>query len=357
MSMDALEDAAPDSRFEQLRYAREILEQEGQAIETLAQNLDQSFCDVIEQLDGCCGHVQVTGMGKAGLIGQKIAATLASTGTRSHFLHPAEAFHGDLGMIHPQDVVLLLSFSGETEEIVRLLPILREMGNPLIAITGHSESTLARRVDHVLGLGKLREAGVLELAPSTSTTVMLALGDALALVLSRKRKFGADDFAKFHPGGSLGRRLARVQDLMRPLAQCRVASQDTTIRDVFISGGRPGRRTGAVMLVDDQGALTGIFTDSDLARLLENRRDSAIDESIGRVMTRQPATLHVQARFAEALELLVEQKISEIPVVNSAGQPVGMIDITDVIDSVGDADANQDAPQTFQFPNQFDQAS
>src|SRR5947199_1104671 len=215
-------------------------------------------------------------MGKAGLIAQKVAATLASTGTRSHFLHPSEAIHGDLGRLHADDVALLLSFSGQTEEIVRILPALRDLNVPIIAVTGQPESPLAMQAVITLDLGAIREACPLGLAPTASTTAMLALGDALALVLSRVRGFSSEDFARFHPGGSLGRKLARVEDVMRPLAQCRVARHEQTLRETLVGQSRPGRRTGAIMVVDAAGVLVGVFTDSDLARLLEASRDSAI---------------------------------------------------------------------------------
>ena len=272
----------------------------------------------------------VSGMGKAGLVGQKIAATLASTGTRSHFLHPGEAIHGDLGRVHRDDVVLMLSFSGETEEITRLLPSLardrhrRYHGQTCAARLGRAASV-------TLDLGPLEEACTLGLAPSTSTTAMLALGDALALVLSRMQNFGPHDFVRFHPGGSLGRKLAKVEEVMRPLNQCRVATENRTVRDVFVDVRRPGRRSGAMMLMDTQGRLTGIFTDSDLAKLLESRQDASFDEPVHRRMTRSPATVTRGARMGEALRMIAERKISELPVIDGDGRPVGMIDITDIV--------------------------
>lgn len=320
---------APLSRFEQLRLARDILRTEGQALLALAERLGEPFCAALDTLFHCRGSVIVSGIGKAGLVGQKIAATLASTGTRSHFLHPSEALHGDLGRVHRDDAVLLLSFSGETEEITRLLPSLRDV--PLVAMTGNPASTLARAAAVTLDLGRLREACTLGLAPSTSTTAMLALGDALALVMSRMRGFGPHDFVRFHPGGSLGRKLAKVDDVMRPLADCRVADQDRSVRDVFIAVSRPGRRTGAIMLVDADGLLTGLFTDSDLARLLEQNRDAAIDGPIREVMTRAPRMVPSGTWMSEAIEILAGRKLSELPVIDAAGRPAGLIDITDVV--------------------------
>ncbi|MCA9142946.1 MAG: KpsF/GutQ family sugar-phosphate isomerase [Planctomycetaceae bacterium] len=331
MSMEAASTSIRLSRFEQLRFGREVIRQEGDALVSLASGLHDEFCDAIDLLFACQGSVIVTGMGKAGLIGQKITATLASTGTNAHFLHPAEAIHGDLGRIHQDDIVLALSFSGETEEVVRLLPSLADLQTQLVAMTGASDSSLAQAANVVLDLGPIREACPHGLAPSTSTTAMMALGDALALVLSRMRQFGPEDFARFHPGGSLGRKLAKVEDVMRPLAECRVASESHSIRDVFVMASRPGRRTGAIILTDQSGRLTGIFTDSDLAKLLETKRDHALDGPIAALMTKHPTTVVVGTRMRRAIEILGERKISELPVVNDQGKPVGLIDITDVV--------------------------
>ncbi len=318
-------------RSERLSLARDVIQQEAQALWRLADSLGDDFCRAVELLFVCPGSVLVSGIGKAGLIGQKLAATLASTGTRSHFLHAAEAVHGDLGRVHRDDVVVMLSQSGETDEIVRLLPSLSQLETPLIAITGNPTSKLALAATVTLDLGPLQEACPLGLAPSTSTTAMLALGDALALVLSRMRDFGPRDFARFHPGGSLGRKLARVEDIMRPLAECRVAHQGKTVREILVKLSRPGRRSGAIMLVDDDGALRGLFTDSDLARLFESKRDGAIDGPITAVMTRAPTVVRSGCRVAEALETLAGRKFSELPVVDEAGRPVGLIDITDLL--------------------------
>jgi arabinose-5-phosphate isomerase len=319
------------SPFEQLRLAREIVRAEGQTLLALADRLGEEFCHAVALLAATKGSVIVSGMGKAGLIGQKIAATFASTGTRSHFLHPAEAIHGDLGRVHADDAVLMLSFSGQTEEVVRILPALRELGVAMIAVTGQIQSPVARQAVISLDLGAIREACPLGLAPTASTAAMLALGDALALVLSRMRGFTSHDFARFHPGGSLGRKLARVEDVMRPLDQCRVAHSTQTLRETLVAQSRPGRRTGAIMVVDAAGLLSGVFTDSDLARLLEGNRDTAIDGPIADVMTRSPTTITSGELLSVACELLSRRKISELPVVDQAGRPLGLIDITDVV--------------------------
>ena len=317
--------------FEQLSFAREVIQTESRTLAQVARRLDQEFCSAIELLYDCRGSVIVAGIGKAGLIGQKIVATLASTGTSSHFLHPAEAVHGDLGRVHRHDVVLILSQSGETDEIVRILPPLTAMGVPVIAITGWAASTLARAAAAVIDLGPVEEACALGLAPSSSTAAMLAVGDALALVTSRMKGFAREDYARFHPAGSLGLKLSKVQQHMRPLEQCRIAPQEETVRQVLVRVSVSGRRTGATMLVDAEGRLSGIFTDSDLARLFEHRRDSALDGTVLSVMTANPLKIAVGSLMSDAVALMAERKISELPVVDADGRPVGLIDVTDVV--------------------------
>jgi len=317
--------------FEQLSYAREVMQAESRTIAQVARRLDREFCRAADCLFNCRGSTIVTGIGKAGLVGQKIMATLASTGTRSHFLHPAEAVHGDLGRVHGDDVVLALSQSGETDEIVRLLPPLAEVRVPIIAITGRATSTLARAAVVVIDLGPLEEACPLGLAPSSSTAAMLAVGDALALVVSRMRGFAREDFARFHPAGNLGLKLSKVQQHMRPLEQCRVAPREETVRQVLVRVSVPGRRTGATMLVDADGHLAGIFTDSDLARLFEHRRDNALDAPIHSVMTDNPLKVTYGSLMSDAVALMAQRKISELPVVDANGRPVGLIDVTDVV--------------------------
>jgi len=319
------------SSFEQLRQGREIIRTEGETLLALAENLSPEFCRAADRLHACRGSVLVCGMGKAGLVGQKLTATLSSTGTRSHFLHPAEAIHGDLGRIHRDDIVLILSYSGETEEVVRLLPAIRKLGAEIIAITGQPQSQLGRAATITLDLGPIREACPLGLAPSASTTAMLALGDALALVVSQMRDFSAVDFARFHPGGSLGRKLAKVEDTMRPLAECRLALETDTLRSTLVRQSRPGRRSGAIMITDSSGRLAGIFTDSDLARLLEKNRDQAIDGPLSFIMTVSPQCVPAGSLLSVACEILMERKISELPVVDASGKPIGLIDITDIV--------------------------
>jgi arabinose-5-phosphate isomerase len=319
------------SEADALAFAREVLRIEADALDLVRGRLDVSIVRAADRLFRCRGVVLVTGMGKAGIVGRKLAATLASTGTRAFPLHPAEAIHGDLGRIGGDDVVIALSQSGETEEVLRLVAPIRRLGATLVAITGRASSSLGRGSDLCVTLGPIEEACPLGLAPSASTTAMMAVGDALALLVSRMRDFRAEDFALYHPGGNLGRRLAYVEDLMRTNARLRKANQSLTVREVFVGLAGPRRRSGAVLIVDDLGKLVGIFTDSDLARLFERRQDDLLDGSIADVMTRDPFQVVVGSSVAEAVELMKSRKISELPVVDKLGQPVGLIDLTDLI--------------------------
>jgi len=317
--------------FDRLAFARQILRTEAASVETVAERLDESFESVVDRIDSCRGRVAVTGIGKSADVGQKLVGTFNSTGTRAYLLDATRAVHGDLGMVHPDDVALLLSHSGESEEIVRLLGPLRRLASGLTAITGSAVGALARAADAAIVYGPVTEACPLALAPSSSTTVMLALGDAIAFTLLEQRQFTAEDFARFHPGGSLGRKLAIVEETMRRGAELRIAPESETVRSVFAQVRHQGRRTGAIMLVDADGRLAGLFTDSDLARLFEQRNDVALDAPISQVMTKQPVVIGPAARMVEAMEILKARKISELPVVDSEGRPVGMLDITDLI--------------------------
>ncbi|MDR2345329.1 MAG: KpsF/GutQ family sugar-phosphate isomerase [Planctomycetaceae bacterium] len=314
-----------------LSLGKQILRRESLAIGELAENLDERFLQAVYRVLCCEGNVIVCGIGKAGLVGQKISATLASTGTPSHFLHPAEAIHGDLGKIGQKDVVLILSQSGETEEIIRILPLIRQFRVEIIAITASEQSTLGRHAHVVLPLGRIEEADMLGLAPSTSTAVMIALGDALALVVSQRRRFRADNFAVFHPGGTLGRKLSRVDEYFRGLERCRIAPDNETIREVFVRHCISGRRSGAILLTRKDGRLSGIFTDSDLAKLFEQRNEHLIDLPIRMSMTAKPTAVLTGTRMLEAIAIMSEKRISELPVIDADGFPLGMIDITDVI--------------------------
>ena len=319
------------SAFEHVRKAKTILNHQSAAIARLAERVPADFAVAVETIADCEGCVIVTGMGKAGWIGQKISASLASLGTASHFLHPAEAIHGDLGRLRSRDVVLALSNSGETAEIVNLLPRIKSLGVSIVAMTSKLDSTLANHASLVLDFGRVDESCHLGLAPSASTTVMLALGDALALSVSQLRAFQATDFVKFHPGGSLGVKLSLVTEMMRPLKSCRVAEETKTVREIYVTHRGEQRRSGVVLLTDLSGKLSGIFTDSDLAKLLERQQDNQFDGPISDVMTHQPITVGANERMSVAIEILASRNISELPVVDHRNRPLGLIDITDVV--------------------------
>ncbi|MEM7784696.1 MAG: KpsF/GutQ family sugar-phosphate isomerase [Planctomycetota bacterium] len=332
MKQEAIRNSSTISNpFEILRFASDILKKEADAINSVARQIPIDFYDAAQMIANCQGCVIVTGVGKAGWIGQKVSASLASLGTRSHFLHPSEALHGDLGRVGADDVVLILSNSGETSEVVCLLPTFTKLGSLLIGITGSNESTLAKHCDAVLDYGKLSEACPLGLAPTTSTAVMLGLGDALALSVAKLKEFQSVDFAKFHPGGSLGKKLSSVDDLMRPISECRVAKTTETVRQVYIRLGGKDRRAGAVLIADQIGKLVGIFTDSDLAKLLEQQKDNLFDCSISEVMTRSPVTIQSGSKMMLAIETFACRNLSELPVVDREGRALGIVEVTDVV--------------------------
>lgn len=330
--MPRLVDPLDDDRID---FARHVVRAEAAALLQVAARLDDAFLravDLLAPLSGRGhGRLAISGAGKSADVGTKLAGTLNSTGTRSYVLDVTKALHGDLGMLHPDDVALVLSHSGESDEVVRLLGPLRGLCGAVIGLTGGRDSTLARRADVALVYGPLEEVCPLGLAPSASTTAMLALGDALAFTLSRAREFGRDDFARYHPCGSLGKKLARVESIMRRGPELRAAAATDTVREVFARARKAGRRSGAVLLIDADGRLCGLFTDSDLARLIEARRDDALDRPVSEVMTPRPRTLPVGARVEEAMALLQHYKISEVPVVDGEGRAVGLIDVTDLI--------------------------
>lgn len=323
--------AIPAVHLEQLRNGRDILRRQSVAIGDLSKNLDSSFCDAVALLAYCSGSVVVTGIGKAGLIGRKLAATLSSTGTRAFFMHPAEAVHGDLGCLRTGDVVWILSNSGETDELIRLLPLLARQRIPILATTAKANCTLSRAAAVTLVIGSHAEVGQLGLAPTTSTLLMLGIGDAVAMVLSEHKGFTRKQFAEVHPAGTLGQQFLNVEDVMRSGDQLRLADDSQTVRSIFTQGRKTGRRTGAVMLTNSQGQLTGLFTDSDLVRLLERRCELDWDRPIHEVMTAAPKTVQPNDLLSVAINLLSKHHISELPVVNDAGMPVGLVDITDVI--------------------------
>lgn len=310
--------------------ACETIQLEIEALRVMQERLGPEFGRAVELIADCPGNVVVTGVGKAGLIGQKISATLASTGTPSHYMHAVEARHGDLGRVRPEDIVLALSNSGETE-VVQLLPSLKKLGAPLIAITGRPASTLARYADIVLDIGEVREACPHGLAPSSSTTAMLVMGDALALTLFRVRKLSPEDYAFYHPGGELGRRLIKVREIMKPALGNPVAPAAASVREALdVMGGRGAY--GAVNLVGEDGRLVGYFTDGDLRRLLRDDGQDILDRPVGEVMTRDPKTIHVDSLAAEAYRVLRDCRLDNLPVVDEEGRPLGIVDVQDWLD-------------------------
>ena len=311
-----------------LDHAREVIRVEARAIERLEAGLGPAFLHAADQVLACRGQVVVTGMGKAGLVGAKLSATLASTGTPSIALHPTEAMHGDLGRIRPEDVVLVLSNSGETAEVLQLLPHVKRIGATIVALTGAPDSTLARKADAVLDIGRVDEACPLGLAPTASTSAMLALGDALAMVVLRARGFGREDFARFHPAGSLGRQLMQVKDVMRTGPELPLVETTTPLRTVIDEMTRT--RAGAAVVVADDGRLHGIFTDGDLRRLFASG-DAEPGRPVGEVAVADPKTIQPDALVGEAERLLREHRIDQIPVVDAGRVPVGLLDVQDLL--------------------------
>lgn len=316
-------------------FAREVIKEESAALRLVAQRIDENFLSAVQSIwemtSKKVGRIAVTGTGKSADVGLKMVGTLNSTGTRSYFLDAVRAVHGDLGMLHPDDIAIVLSHSGESEEILRLLGPLQEHCKKIIGLTGNKHSTLGKKADITIAYGPLEEVCPLGLAPSASSTSMIALGDALAFCLIKANQFCHEDFAKFHPAGSLGKKLMRVETVMRHGLELRLADSSETVRIVFSKASQPGRRTGAVILVDSKGRLCGIFTDSDLARLIETRNDKALDKPIANVMTKNPKTILIGSKVIDAIELMKQKKLSEIPVVDADNIPRGLLDITDLI--------------------------
>jgi arabinose-5-phosphate isomerase len=320
--------AAPGT-IEGRALARKVLETEAAAILALVDRLDERFDQAVQLLLECKGRVILTGMGKSGIICQKIAATLSSTGTASFFMHPAEAMHGDLGVIRGDDVVIALSYSGETDELLRLLERIRRLGAKLVAITGRAASTLAQSADIALDCSVTEEACPMNLVPTASTTAALAIGDALAMTLLVEKGFRQEDFANLHPGGKLGKRLMRVEALMHGGKQCPVVRTDTRMRDVIYEMSSKG--LGMTCVVDADDTLLGIITDGDLRRRME-RGTEILDLTAGDVMTRHPITVASETLAAEALNIMEQRKITAI-VVADAGQPgrlAGVVHIHDL---------------------------
>lgn len=305
---------------------RRVIAVEMAALADMSERLNGEFAKAVDLLYGARGRVVVVGMGKSGIIGRKIAATFASTGTPSFFVHPGEAFHGDLGMIRSEDVVLMISNSGETEELVRLLPFLQHQRNQVVAMTGNLRSTLATYADAVLDISVAREACNNNLAPTSSTTATLVMGDALAVVLSTLRNFQPEDFARFHPGGSLGRRLlSKVRDVMHK-ANLPFCAPDATFRDVVhaITRGRLG-----LALVMESGCLAGIITDGDVRRAFD-QVDNPMNLLAREMMTPQPKVIGPDERFAVAEQRMRESKVNSLVVVDESSHVLGVLQIFDM---------------------------
>ncbi|MBN1871584.1 MAG: KpsF/GutQ family sugar-phosphate isomerase [Candidatus Omnitrophica bacterium] len=309
--------------------AKEVLKIEAKAIQSLIKRIDNSFEKAVRLIVKTKGRVIVTGMGKPGFIAQKISATLSSTGTPSLYLHPAEAQHGDLGRVTKDDCMIAISNSGETEEIIRLLPIIKKIGSALISMVGNKNSTLAKNSDCVLDVSIKKEACPLGLAPTTSTTVMLAMGDALSVAVQQKKRFKVEHFALYHPGGNLGKRLLlKVGDIMRVGSANPIVSEDLPVKDVLLEITQA--RAGSASIIGRNGVLKGIFTDGDLRRHLRKEGDIT-KKRIKEVMTARPITVRPEMLAADALQILHSKNIDEVPVVDKKGKPVGLLDVQDLL--------------------------
>jgi len=311
-----------------LETARRVLRIEAQALNELCGRLDASFERAVELLLACKGRVVVAGMGKSGLIGRKISATLSSTGTPSFFLHPAEALHGDLGMLARGDALLAISYGGETPEILNLLETLKRLEMPIIALTGNAQSTLAGASDVILDASVKQEACTLNLAPTASTTVAMALGDALAIVLLERRGFQVDDFAALHPAGRLGKKLLRVEHLMHKGEALPRVSPDTPMPATFHE--MSAKKLGMTTVTGAEGELLGILTDGDLRRLMEKHGGATLEMTAGDCMVRTPQTISANLLASEALNLMEKKKITSVVVVDAKRKVLGVVHLHDL---------------------------
>lgn len=315
-----------------LEQARQVLRMEAEAVLEQVERIDEHFKAAVEMIMACPGRTVITGMGKSGIIGRKMAATLASTGTPSFYLHPAEGIHGDLGMVTEGDVVIALSNSGETGEVLHILPSLRRIGAKLIAMVGNPNSTLAKNSDIVLNVGVTREACPLGLAPTSSTTAALAYGDALALALLSKRKFTASQFAVFHPGGSLGRKLLlTVEDIMHSGSENPLVKADISVQDALFVITDKG--LGAVSVVDDDNKMLGVLTDGDIRRGLSKGVDF-LKRPVTELMTASPKTITKEKLAAQALHIMESNRpkpITVLPVVDAENHVIGLLHMTDLV--------------------------
>jgi arabinose-5-phosphate isomerase len=322
-------EAQDDERAALVASARKVIRIESRAITDLEARVDGDFSKACQLILACTGRVVVSGMGKSGHIARKTAATLASTGTPAFFVHPGEASHGDIGMITPDDVVMLLSNSGETEEILTIVPFLKRQGNALIAMTGNPQSSLARDADAHLDASVTNEACPLGLAPTASTTTALVLGDALAIALLEARGFTADDFARSHPAGALGRRLLKISDVMHTGAAIPMVPVNATLTEALIEMSRKG--LGMTAIVADDARLVGVFTDGDLRRMLDDHGVDLRTASVERVMSRNPKAIGPDKLAAEAAQLMETYKIHALLVVDDMRRVVGALNIHDLL--------------------------
>lgn len=315
------------------QFARGVIEAESAAVARMSDAIDDDFLKAVKLILDCRGAVLTTGMGKAGHIAHKLSATLSSTGTPSHFLSPVDAVHGDVGAVRSDDVLIILSSSGESDEILRLLSIVKKLGRPVIGMTACRTNSLGKFADIALVTGRVEEACPLGLAPSCSTTAMLALADALALTVMQQRKFTAEDFALFHPAGQLGRNLIRVREAMtfRVGENLPVASDKLTVGQVLHAVSTLKRRSGALILVDDDGKMSGLFTDGDLRRIVTDDPRSALVKPIVQVMTRKFTSINGDKLASEAMAMMRARRFDELPVVDDAGKPIGLIDVQDLV--------------------------
>ena len=311
-----------------LETARRVLRIEAEALGELLLRLDARFEQAVELLLECKGRVVVTGMGKSGLIGRKIAATFSSTGTPAAFLHPAEAIHGDLGMLMRDDVVLAVSYGGETEEVIALLETIKRLGLRMVTLTGHSRSTIAAVSDVVLDVSVKEEACSLNLAPTASTTVTMALGDALAVALLERRGFSPGDFAALHPGGRLGKKLLRAENLMHAGEDMPRVAATAKMPDVIYEMSKKG--LGMTTVVDSEGRLAGILTDGDLRRLMQQRGAATLELVVGDCVTRNPQTIAPSELAGAALRMMEERKITSLVVVDAERRPLGVVHLHDL---------------------------
>lgn len=311
------------------KHAKEVLNIEADSIKALIKNINQDFEKAVKMILNCKGRVVVMGMGKSGIIARKIAATLSSTGTPAFFLHPAESIHGDIGMITSRDLIIILSYSGETAEVGKILPLIKKMKVRLISITGGKGSTLAKSGDVFLNVGVKKEACPYNIIPTSSTTAMLAMGDALAICVFKQKGLSREDFALFHPGGNIGRRLLKVGDIIKKRKKNPVIREEKSVKDalfVMTQG-----RLGAVSVVDKKGKLVGFFTDGDLRRHLQKKGRDFLDKKISQIMTKNPTTITVDFFANEAIKILKGKNFDNIPVVDKNSKPIGIIDERDLL--------------------------